>query len=309
MRYSNVGINMKSNGLFTVKENAILTNTGNVGQIVSLDDANPATLIVKNLAIFKTEKEKGFKADYGKVLIEAANIAPPIGSKFQKAFGAMRTAEFEKDVIKERGWSVTQNGRLNLSPAYSVLGQVVEAGTNLPVNRFVTKVNNVSEALDSRNKSWQRIALALGYKPYAVGAKDEEGDIIKAEAKTFRKEEGKIKARETREMTRDSLNKLPLDEFKAYVLKKKNDRLRENDSIRNLPKAKLDKYLKDKALAKEFSDKQKDMLKIIKLDSLIGLSKEEYDNYLQVVENKKEIAKIDRKLKKLKEAEKRDIYK
>ena len=71
----------------------------------------------------------------------------------------------------------------------------------------------------------------------------------------------------------------------------------------------MDKYLKDKALAKEFSDKQKDMLKIIKLDSLIGLSKEEYDNYLQVVENKKEIAKIDRKLKKLKEAEKRDIYK
>ena len=60
VRYSNIGVNMKSNGLFTVKENAILTNTGNVGQIVSLDDANPATLTVKNTGIFKTEKEKGF---------------------------------------------------------------------------------------------------------------------------------------------------------------------------------------------------------------------------------------------------------
>lgn len=60
VRYSNIGINMKSNGLFTVKENAILTNTGNVGQIVSLNDTNPATLTVKNTGIFKTEKEKGF---------------------------------------------------------------------------------------------------------------------------------------------------------------------------------------------------------------------------------------------------------
>jgi uncharacterized repeat protein (TIGR02543 family) len=60
VRYSNIGVNMKSNGLFTVKENAVITNTGIVGQIVSLDDLNPATVIVKNTGIFKTEKEKGF---------------------------------------------------------------------------------------------------------------------------------------------------------------------------------------------------------------------------------------------------------
>lgn len=60
VRYSNVNVNMKSNGLFTVKENAILTNTGNSGQIVSLNDTNPATLTIKNTGIFKTEKEKGF---------------------------------------------------------------------------------------------------------------------------------------------------------------------------------------------------------------------------------------------------------
>ena len=60
VRYSNIGINMKSNGLFTVKENAVITNTGNVGQIVSLDDLNPATVTVRNTGIFKTEKEKGF---------------------------------------------------------------------------------------------------------------------------------------------------------------------------------------------------------------------------------------------------------
>lgn len=60
VRYSNIGINMKSGGLFTVKENAVVTNTGNVGQITSLDDANPATLTIKNNATFRTEKELGF---------------------------------------------------------------------------------------------------------------------------------------------------------------------------------------------------------------------------------------------------------
>lgn len=60
VRYSNVSINMKANGLFTVKENARLTNTGNVGQIVSLNDANPATLTIENNGTFYTEKEKGF---------------------------------------------------------------------------------------------------------------------------------------------------------------------------------------------------------------------------------------------------------
>ena len=52
--------------------------------------------------------------------------------------------------------------------------------------------------MDSRNKSWQRIALTVGYNPYVIGAKNEENDIIKAEAKVQRKIEGKKKSAETR---------------------------------------------------------------------------------------------------------------
>ena len=168
----------------------ILRGSGLAGAVV-------ATL--KNVYLkYNDESEKGFKADYAKVLIEAANVAPPLGSKFTKAYGAMRTVAFEKDVIAKRGWSVSANGRLNLSPAYTALGQGVEAATNLPMNRFVTKVNNISEAMDSRNKSWQRIALAVGYNPYVIGAKNEENDIIKAEAKIIRKQEGRKKSAETR---------------------------------------------------------------------------------------------------------------
>jgi len=295
----------------TTKDKWIEIGNGTVDTLLrgsGLGGAIVATL--KNVAKkYFEEKEKGFKADYGKVLIEAANIAPPLGSKFQKAFGAMRTAEFEKDVIKERGWSVTANGKLNLSPSYSVLGQVVEAGTNLPVNRLVTKVNNVSEALDSRNKSWQRIAMGLGYKPYAVGAKNEESDIIKANAKLGRKTVGIQKMKETRTMTRDSLNKLSPEDFKAYVLKKKTERLAVKDSINKLPKAQLDKYLAEKEASKLFTSKQKEVLKEIKRDSINNLSESEFENYLNALRKETEIKRINRILVKEEKEKKRNIYK
>ena len=204
---------------------SVLRGSGMAGAIVAT---------IKNTYLrYNEESKKGFKAEYAKVLVEAANIAPPIGSKFQKAFGAMRTNEFEKDVIAKRGWSVMQDGRLNLSPSYSVLGQTVEAATNLPMNRFVNKAKNVSEAMDSRNKSWQRIALAVGYNPYAVGVKDEEGDIIKAEAKVQRKIEGKEKAIETRRKTKEELRNMPSEERRALREKKREEKRKLREKKRN----------------------------------------------------------------------------
>jgi len=203
----------------------ILRGSGLAGAVV-------ATL--KNVYLkYNEESEKGFKADYAKVLIEASNVAPPLGSKFTKAYGAMRTVAFEKDVIAKRGWSVSANGRLNLSPAYTALGQGVEAATNLPMNRFVTKVNNISEAMDSRNKSWQRIALAVGYNPYVIGAKNEENDIIKAEAKVQRKIEGKEKAIETRRKTKEELRNMPSEERRALREKKREEKRKLREKKRN----------------------------------------------------------------------------
>jgi hypothetical protein len=203
----------------------ILRGSGLAGAVV-------ATL--KNVYLkYNEEQEKGFKGDLGKVVIEAANISPPLGSKFTKLYGAAKTKQFEKDVIAKRGWSVTADGRLNLSPSYSVLGQTIEAGTNLPINRFVNKVNNISEALDSRNKSWQRIALAVGYSPYAVGVKNEEADIIKAEAKVQRKIEGKEKAAETRRKNKEELRNMPSEERRALREKKREEKRKLREKKRN----------------------------------------------------------------------------
>ena len=146
---------------------------------------------------FKQE-EKGFTADHTYTLLQSLSLSPPIGSKARKIYSAIQSKKFEKDVLKARGFDIAKDGRLNLSPAYSIIGSLVSGTANIPMDRMVDIINGYSEALDSRNTAWQRIALALGWKTWDVGAKNEEHDLIKTEAKAKRKKEGVEKAKETR---------------------------------------------------------------------------------------------------------------
>jgi hypothetical protein len=194
--------------LFDVADGVIdtvLRGTGFAGGIVAT---------VKNMAKkYLDERDKKFKADYAKVVLEGANLSPPIGSKLRKLYSGLQQTKFDKDLIEKRGWDVMQDGRVKLSPSYGVTGKVVEAFTNVPMDRLVTKVNNASEALNSQNTTMQRIMVGLGWSPYSAGIEDSAGDKkIREEAKAKRKIEGVEKAKETRERTKDSIRQLPVSE-------------------------------------------------------------------------------------------------
>jgi hypothetical protein len=155
---------------------------------------------IKNAAMeYNKQEQKEMFADHAYTFLAAAGISPPISSKARKLYGIHRVRKFEKDVIEERGWEVTRDGRLNLSPNYSIVGNAVVATTNIPLDRVIEKVDNLSEALDARNTALQRAALALGWKEWELNVKNEENEIIKAAAKIKRKEEGIEKAIKTRE--------------------------------------------------------------------------------------------------------------
>ena len=195
---------------------SILRGTGFVGGI---------TATLKNTVIkYLEEREKKQKAEYAKVVLEVANMSPPIGSKLRKTYSALQQTKYDKDLIAERGWGVMQDGRVHLGPMYSVTGKLVEVGTNFPMDRLVNKVENVSQAFNSENTVMQRIATAAGYSPYTVGIEGTKGDIlIKETAKATRKEEGKIKAAETREATKDSIRALR-GEARINYLKEKREK-------------------------------------------------------------------------------------
>jgi hypothetical protein len=201
----------------------ILRGTGFAGGVI-------ATL--KNMAKkYLEEKDKKFKADYAKVMLEGANISPPIGSKLRKLYSGLQQTKFESDLIKERGWGVMQDGRVHLGPMYGVSGKLVESFTNVPMDRLVTKIENASQAMNSQNEAWQRVMVGLGWSPYSIGIEDSVGDqAIRAKAKEVRKEEGKVKAKEKRERTKDSIKGLPIEEKirmrREKALKRREERLK-----------------------------------------------------------------------------------
>jgi hypothetical protein len=190
-----------------------------------------AIATIKNTAMeyFKQEEKEMF-ADHAYTVLALTSVSPPISSKARKLYGAIRISKFEKDVITERGWEVTRDGKLNLAPNYRILGNVTVATTNLPLDRIVEKVNNISEVIDSRNSKTQRAALALGWKDWELNVKNEENETIKETAKAKRKEEGVEKAIETRKANKANkeakFNALSPYEKRAYLIKeeKENDK-------------------------------------------------------------------------------------
>jgi hypothetical protein len=155
---------------------------------------------IKNVIMkyYKAENSEKPMKDYKPVILEAASLSPPIGSKLRKLKQSMEGYNYNREVIKQRGFDVTYDGRLNLSPAWLSVGQVTSAATNIPLDRVYDETNSMIEAFDSRNTAWQRTALALGWKDWTVGAKNEENELIKASVKEERTKATKEKNKRVR---------------------------------------------------------------------------------------------------------------
>jgi len=221
----------------------LLRGSGLAGAVIST---------IKNviMAYQKYDEAPLIQKENADIILAALNISPPIGSKARKINNVLQTMQFEKDVLAERGFSVMIDGHFQLSPAYDMLGDATSATLNLPLDRLADEVNAITEALDTRNTQWQRIALALGWRQWDVGARVEEHDLIKTEAKAKRKIEGKAKAKETRaknkkirreylELKEHVFFKLP-DSLQAQI--RKNEESTRNDTPTYKLKELAEKY-------------------------------------------------------------------
>ena len=128
------------------------------------------------------QKDKGFgKRDDAKILMEAVNLSPPIGSKLRKINSALKTQQYNKGVGEKLGFRIE-------NPNLSIAVNLTEALTNIPVARLVNKANNLEEAITGNHETWQRVALGLGWNRWDVNVEDEELAKAKAEAKQDRKD-------------------------------------------------------------------------------------------------------------------------
>jgi len=224
---------------------------------------------VKNGIIeYQKQKDRGFLADDSKTLIALLNVSPGVGSKVRKISNFLKSDRYDKEVISERGWDVTIDGKFNLSPKWNAAGNLVEGVTNIPMARVVDEVNSITEALDSRNTAWQRIALALGWKTWNVGAKNEENDLleikIKAENKERKEEERKEKRKQEKllkEMKeKDRRSKLTQDErdIEDFIKREKRRIKSRNTRAKNKKKKDSIAQIESDALIAAIAKKRKE---------------------------------------------------
>ena len=142
---------------------------------------------VKNTILrYMSEREKDMQADNGRVLVEALNVSPPLGSKARKLYSAMTTDKWNKDIYGKIPLTNVDN------PIWDVTGNLVEASFNVPLARIQRKLSNLKAASDSDNANWQRLALFAGWDKWSLGIdRPEEIEQAKQEVKEERREQKK----------------------------------------------------------------------------------------------------------------------
>ena len=116
---------------------------------------------IKNTVIRYVEEEgKGWNMQRDMVLIEALKLSPPISSKIRKLNTAMKSWSYNEETINEMELSDPNN------PIWEVIGNVVSATTNLPLDRVVSKLQNTNAAISQDLEAWQRLALFMGWNTW-----------------------------------------------------------------------------------------------------------------------------------------------
>ncbi len=182
-----------------------------------------AVATIKNtLMKWNEERQKPYgRKDLSKITQEIINLSPPIGTKVRKIMSAIKTYDYNKDVMKKMGHGIN-------NPKWNVFANIIEATTNAPAARLLNKANNLKEAANTNNELWQRIGLALGWDKWSLGVKDTELEEAKEEVKEERKQESKDKAKKKREEKK----KKKAEEDKAKGIKKLRCRAKKSDGRR-----------------------------------------------------------------------------
>jgi hypothetical protein len=136
-----------------------------------------AVSVAKNMVLKAIEEQKKNRPDYKKVALASVNLSPPISTKVSKLVSVANTFTYNKlEDLKP------QFDTARLGPGTEAAGKLISATTNIPLDRVVTKINNIVEATNSENQAYQQLFLALGWSEWSLGMK---GKKSKADKKDF----------------------------------------------------------------------------------------------------------------------------
>ena len=141
-----------------------------------------AVAAVKDSALRIYKESEKDRPKYEKAAIDFLNISPPISSKYRKIASAGRIIQYENGQIKQKGISID-------NPAVVAGSRVVSAATNIPLDRLVTKVENINGALNQDVEYWQSIAMLLGWQDWQIGIETDKDKKEKDKAVGIKRRE------------------------------------------------------------------------------------------------------------------------
>ena len=117
---------------------------------------------VKNVARKILSESERKSPKYEEAIWSLFDISPVIDSKIRNIRNGLKTFSWDMKQIKNRGWSLD-------NPAYIAISSVISGFTNIPVDRVFRKINNIRQATDENVRTFERIALLLGWSGWNFG--------------------------------------------------------------------------------------------------------------------------------------------
>ena len=132
---------------------------------------------VKNALIKIVKESEKKRPDYAETTVmQLLGISPPVQSKAQKIRSALKSYEWNKKEMLEKGFSLD-------NPAYLAGANVISASTNLPLDRIVKKVDNIKNSTRDDITSLNRIMLLAGWSDWQLGIQKPKKEVEKKVAR------------------------------------------------------------------------------------------------------------------------------
>ena len=140
--------------------------------------------------------------------MEALNFSPVIGIKARRIVNAEKTLNYNGKVIEEMETFDIDN------PVWSAVTNLVQATTGAPVNKILSKITNLRNAMDAKYTAFQRVLFLSGYTTWSLGLGDTEK---MKKVKEVVKEKSKIKSKEKSKIKREEKKKEKVEENKSII--------------------------------------------------------------------------------------------
>ena len=156
------------------------------GLLRGLGFGGAAVAAGKNMVLEGIRQSKLARPDYEEVAYEALKLSPPISSKIDKlaSAGRMFTYRNTREQMINAGFTLD-------NPIFESAGKIISATTNLPADRVIRKLDNLSTPVRQDVETWQAISLALGYSKWDVGLIESKAKKPQTSTKGLKKQKEK----------------------------------------------------------------------------------------------------------------------